>query len=348
MLRVNQVKPQDADLLPEQFEELNRRFYGNPASPHVYVRHRVRALMLAGTSDEKLREAQQGVRFGNFVAGWPHGDPLLEEPVVRGYVLAESVVMFHHAAEALIRMVLAHLDEPECPWLEMRRLTFAGYKQAIDKLRDSLEDDTVRSRLMRVFYGTEGPGTSSHRVVNEQWHDLADGVSEMLAVLITHLQAEGDLYNAAKHGLAAVGGEDHLKLLPEQSDLPLLSADGHCLTYLTLDPSSPRWMRTVSWINAEERLALATMASNFMENLWVTARAKYAPDLDGQELPKLLGPSILRQMQQIVSTAAGNVTISMYLRYLNDGGFSGRVSYTLRAQDNVGRPPAVKLGGDDL
>jgi hypothetical protein len=106
-------------------------------------------------------------------------------------------------------------------------------------------------------------------------------------------------------------------------------------------------MRTVSWTNAEERLALAMMASNFMENLWVTARARYAPDAAGQELPKLLGPNILRQMLQIVGTAADNVTISMYLRYLNDAGFSGRVSWTLKAQDDTGRPPAVRLGGGD-
>jgi hypothetical protein len=214
VLRVSKAKPEDVDLQPEQFKELNERFYGNPAGPHLYVRHRVRALMLSGTSDEALREAQQGVRFGNFVAGWPQSDPLLEEPVVRGYVLAESVVLFHHAAEALIRLVLAHLEEPECPWLEMRRLTFAGYKQALDKLRDSLDDEAVNSRLMSIFYRSGSPGTSPHKAVNEQWHDLADGVREMLSASITHLQAESELYNTAKQGLAAVGGEDQFKLLP--------------------------------------------------------------------------------------------------------------------------------------
>jgi hypothetical protein len=344
---VNKPKPQDLDLQPQQFEELNQRFYSNPAAPHLYVRHRVRALMLSGANGEALRKAQRGVRFGKFVAGWPDDDPLLEEPVVAGYVLAESVVLFHHAAEALIRLVLAHLDHPDCPWLEVRRLTFNEYKHAIDSLRDSLNDDAAKCRLMSVFYGAERPGMSPHKEVNEHWHDLADGVREMLSISIAHLQAEGDLYNAAKHGLVAVGGEDSFQVVPEGSGQALVRADGHCLTYLTVDPSPPRWMRNVSWPNAEERLSLTTMASNYMENLWVTARARYTPDLAGQEAPNLLDSSILRRTLRIVATATDNVRVSTFLRYINDTGVSGRVAYILNDYADPDPPPALKLGGED-
>lgn len=341
------TRPQDQNLQPDQYDDLNERFYGNPTGPHLYIRHRMRALMLSASTDDALRQAHRGVRFGNFVAGWPPDDPLLDPAVSKGYVLAESVVLFHHAAEALMRMVLAHLGRPPCPWLEMRRLTFAGYKLALDELRGSINDEVFPTELMRIFYGSERPGDSNHNEVNDQWHDLADGIRDMLWTSLEHLGEEGELYNAAKHGLAAVGGEDQFAILRDGLENPLLSADGHCLTYLTLDPSPPRWMRTVSWTNAEERLALAMMASNFLENLWCVAKAHYTPRLESQGSPKILRSEILRQTMQMVGTPVDNVSVSMYLRYVGDGGFSGRVSASFKPYEQAGVPDAVRLGGDE-
>ena len=331
-------KPEDQGLSPHQFPDLNRRFYDSGSTPHAFVRQRVRALLLAGSRDVHILEAQRGIRFGRFfVAGFPEDDPLLEEPSVNTFVMTESAVLFHHAAESLVRLVLAHLDEPECPWLEMRRLTTRSYNDRRDQLLAALTEDKTLQALMKVFYGID---RSAAGPLEEVWPSLEQAVVEFLHHALTTLRSDADLYNAAKHGLAIAGGEDRLRLLegaeeegagsvPDEERM-LLRADGQCLSYLHRgDAPPPRWMMTTTWANAEENLALTMLASRFISNLWGVARARLLRD-QGNVVVEAISANDLRAIHRIVGRRDGfdHIEVATYLRYEGDQGMSGRISFT--------------------
>ncbi|MGH3478141.1 MAG: hypothetical protein ACRDQD_15040 [Nocardioidaceae bacterium] len=341
----------------DQFADMNRRFYASSSSPHGFIRQRVRAVLVAGSRDDHVLEAQRGLRLGKFVAGFPEDDPLLDPTSVNSFVMTESVVLFHHAAESLIRLVLAHIGDPACPWLEMRRLTFNRYKSDMDRLHETLDTNKTRRSLMAAFYGSESADTASHPAIAGNWQALETALVQFLDVAITQLRSGGELYNAAKHGIAIAGGEDRLKLLDgsegegeravDDAQRMILSADGHCLTYLHKDPSPPpRWMMTVTWANPERNLALTQLAANLIENLWVVARAKYLTDAN-EPPPKLHTPDTLASTLRITGNRSGtnDVTVSTYLRYEGDGGVSGKVSFSYPADgsDDGGSAAALRL-----
>lgn len=346
-------KPEDADLSLDQFSDLNRRFYASSSSPHGFIRQRVRAVLVAGSRDSHVLEAQKGLRLGRFVAGFPDDDPLLDPVSVNSFVMTESVVLFHHAAESLIRLVLAHIGDPLCPWLEMRRLTFSRYHSAVDSLYETLDTEETRRSLMSVFYGAESAKSAS-RPIASKWQDLEAALVDFINVAIRQLRSDGELYNAAKHGLAIAGGEDRMKLLEGREDegggpvadaeRMIISAEGHCLTYLHKDPSPPRWMMTVTWANPERNLALAQLAANLLENLWVVARAKYLTEVD-DPAPRLHTPETLAAALRITRNQSGtnDMTVSSYLRYEGDGGMSGRVSFSYLADGEDGGAAAIRL-----
>jgi hypothetical protein len=338
-------KPEDTNLSPDQFVNVNRRFYESSSTPHGFIRQRVRALLMAGSRDDHVLEAQRGITLGKLAASFPENDPLLEPTAVNSFVMTESVVLLHHAAEALIRLVLAHIDDPACPWLEMRRLTFKQYNSRKDWLRESLDAQETRRSLMAIFYGADADDAASRPAVSQNRVALETALVQFLGVAITQLRAGSELYNAAKHGLAVAGGEDRMKLMdgPEEegegavddAQRTILSSEGQCLTYLHRDPSPPRWMMTMTWANPERNLALAQLAANLIENLWVVARAKYLVDADALPL-KLHPPEILTNALRITSNPSGtdDMTVSNYLRYEGDGGVSGRVSFSYLGDGN--------------
>jgi len=249
---------------------------------------------------------------------------------------------------------LAHIGDPACPWLEMRRLTFNRYHSDKDRLHETLDSDETRRSLMAVFYGAESANTASRPVITGSWQALEAALVQFLDVAITQLRSGGELYNAAKHGLAIAGGEDRMKLLDGPEDegegavddaqRTILSAEGHCLTFLHKDPSPPRWMLTVTWANPERNLALAQLAASLIENLWVVARAKYLTDADDPP-PKLHTPDILANTLRITDNRSGtnDMSVSTFLRYVGDGGASGKVSFSYPADGNAGGAAATRL-----
>lgn len=346
-------KPEDVDLSPDQFVERNRRFYDSGSSPYGYVRQRVRALIVAGSRDEHVLDAQRGVRLGrHFVAGFPEDDPLLDPDSMNSYVMTESVVLFHHAAEALVRLVLAHIDAPDCPWLEMRRLTFGRYKAKLDGLAESLDAPETRAALMAVFYGAQDSSETGYSP--QQWEDLTVAVVEFIGLSIANLRSGSELYNAAKHGLAIAGGEDRFMLLEGaeeqgQGALPdaerlMLSAKGHCLTYLHRgEEPPPRWMMTVTWANPAENIALATLASRFIENLWLVARASYLKGPQEQPSSAIEPADLTNILRILYRKGTANLQVSTFLRYEGDQGLRGSVSFTYPGTDARGPGEAARL-----
>ncbi|MBI5735868.1 MAG: hypothetical protein HY997_08395, partial [Mycolicibacterium neoaurum] len=67
----------------------------------------------------------------------------------------ETVVILHHAVEMLLRLFYAHVENNDCPWLEVASLVnFAEFK---GKVGQSLNDGFGRTQIAQVFLGGSSP-----------------------------------------------------------------------------------------------------------------------------------------------------------------------------------------------
>ncbi len=114
---------------------MNQKFYRG--SPHRYFNRRLPSLILAAADNERIRQAfEEGVSFGNLTI---RGAEDYDETERMNYAVVESVVLLHHASEALVRLFLAHEGKPPCPWLEVARLRHAAFKQKVEELASSID-----------------------------------------------------------------------------------------------------------------------------------------------------------------------------------------------------------------
>jgi hypothetical protein len=88
----------------------------------------------------------------------------------RDYISAETTVLLHRAAEALLRLYLAHSNSAPCLWLEVARLRHPGVFP--DKLRNFLEHiDTPDTQTdpMSGFTGRATPPEDQPELGSKTW-----------------------------------------------------------------------------------------------------------------------------------------------------------------------------------
>lgn|GEM_PF-6583300 len=235
------TKTEDEGIAPGQWEELNRNFYGRNNGPHSYINARLGAL---GAMDDDSR-------------------------------VVESVNLLHHAAEAFARHYLALRGFPDCPWLEIARLrSFPEFKRAVSTLREA-SDGENHEDLIAVFCGpTKGRAPAALAAIEA----AGQGLEMLFAYAADALLDEAGMYNAVKHGVAAVPG---MRRLPSEvlDAVSGMTMRGNGLSLLTLEPVGEgverRWVRVIRYIDVAENTAMTTLMSQQLENLWAVARARY-------------------------------------------------------------------------
>ena len=224
-----------------QWDDLNRAFYDREGGPYVIVGARLR--MLRGTDALDVR-------------------------------IVESTDLLHHAAEALVRHYLAHRGTPECPWLEVSRLRdFPTFKAAVSELSGRLNSGQPLDDLVPVFCGPSEGRTPAARTAIAR---AEGGLKALLSYASAVLLDEAGIYNAIKHGLAAVPG---VRTFPDVDDQPGPALRGSGASLLTLQPldheGERQWTRVVTYIDVEENLAIVEIIADQLKNLWHVARTKY-------------------------------------------------------------------------
>lgn len=279
------TRPEDVDLAIEQYDGLNQRFY--EGQPHKYFNRRLTSLMLSVSDSDDIRAAMdKGIRFGRIGVSGSEPYDLIE---ANNYAAAESSVLLHHASEALLRLYFAHEGFPLCPWLEVARLrNFNTFKKKLSDFGELLKDDTSMDSVLAVFRGHHDPGLASFGGSMESWQDQRKALSLLFADVCHRLLAESNLYNAAKHGLALVGGDVGISLgAGHQGAEAILSKQGPSLTYLEVTEQGDkgkRWSQSVSWIEIGSNIALISLVVRQIESLWSIAKARYLDEMGGQVL----------------------------------------------------------------
>jgi hypothetical protein len=283
----------DRNLAIEQYPELNEMFYRS--KPYSYFEHRLISLLLVvGGSAHVATALKEELSFGELKvrAG------LLRAPDDQpsDYAAIESVVLFHHAAEALFRLYFAHLGGPPCPWIEASRVMLGNeFKQRLEGLLSSLGSEETRSDVLKVFRGTDTYASASEAFTGtvEQWNEQVQGLLDLLHHVGTELLTAGPLYNAAKHGLAVLSDQRGVKL-DLQPDFAL-AAHGPPVSLLGVNRESARWERVTSWVEIDGVIAMTLLVVRELEALFQVARLRYIGETAG-ELPRIT-PEMVRRFQ---------------------------------------------------
>lgn len=261
-------------LATEQYSELNATFYSS-GGPHEYIRARLQSIIFTLSDGEEAGAIlEMGLSIGALRGG---GSARMSQDARTRYALMESTVLLHHAGEALLRLWLAHRDSPSCPWLKVAGLTSAlKFKEEAEKHATGTAP-MPRSKIASVFLGGRTPEEAGVEMTEAQWESSVDGVVELLRVVAHIITGEANLYNAAKHGLVGLPGD--------QGDLSFEDvrvAGGAGITYLEKTPDDPKfrsgprsWWITTSFNSLDTNLLLIELTIRTISSLWAVAGRKH-------------------------------------------------------------------------
>ncbi|PYE14067.1 hypothetical protein DFR67_114166 [Williamsia limnetica] len=192
------TKPPTPAVARQVFSELNATFY--TADPGEFLTMRVEALSLMAAPDEALAASFGSERtigatqFGSM--------PVPDAEARQRYIQTEAVIIFHHAAELVLRLFFAHTERETCPWFAMAASTsFADFK---DKVAKSLDAGFDRVEIAMVFLGGTDPKDAAIGATEEEFSETVEAIRQLLHFAAYRLLKESFLYNASKHGLTAV------------------------------------------------------------------------------------------------------------------------------------------------
>lgn len=281
-------------LAPDEFARLNEEFYS--ADPAYYFQRRMSLLALDAAAGEELEaRLAQGVQLDRLRVQLDdrpqsHGPPTeaysetgadgtwaSPEGRRRLYFLIEAEMLLHHLAETTLRYYFGHVDRPACPWIEIANRTRGDFKR---RLQDEakLSSEALRERVRDVYYG--GVIAADLRTDDRTLNEHLDAAAKLHTTL-RRLCLRDACYNAAKHGLAVLGGgvigQVHVGQIGDQA--PILESKGLQLTYPRLLRDSKkdpwRWWEVSEWIDPEHYVAIVHLGTILLANLWDVAAHRY-------------------------------------------------------------------------
>jgi hypothetical protein len=269
--------PKGRRLDADQYPELNAVFY--TADPAEFIKMRIESLSLMACSDEQLEPLFASDR----VIGTAHfgSMPPPTQQARQRYVHMESVMIAHHASEALLRLFFAHVEHPECPWLGMSASTdFREYKAKLDAALDSEFD---REQIATVFLGGVSPVDACIRLSDDEFEDAIDGLEMLLIDCANRVLGDSFVYNAVKHGVSAVAIDD------DDAQVAWRSQDGeqttlhkgpvHVYVHKKASPDAGKneahWFLTMDDSNPGRELSVSVLITKALDSLWDVARRRY-------------------------------------------------------------------------
>ncbi|UFN43197.1 hypothetical protein [Nocardioides okcheonensis] len=285
---------EDIGLAVEQYDDLNRQFFTGQHAPHVFLRHRLQGAMLVAHGGEHVQAAlDAGLKVGELESrGNMGGDEVTDEDRTL-FAALEAIVLFHHAAETMLRLLIALENDALCPWLEVARLKQAGaYPNRLRDLRKRLLEPGTQDNLAKVFYYRRDRNTPPPDTSDDAWASAMKGLTILIGECCDRHDREASLYNSAKHGLSAVPGNAAMQMQSQEDPgNPFLASNGPSITLLEAVANDKagrkQWQQTTHWIPADRRLALTHLVIDQIENLWTVARMRYTEQTGKHRLKPL-------------------------------------------------------------
>jgi hypothetical protein len=259
----------------QQFQELNFSFYEEEPGEFITMRIEVLSLMLCNEPQlAPAYAAERSIKGVQIEGTAPPGSEKRSR-----YLHTEAVMIFHHAAEMLLRLFFAHADNPDCPWLGMASLvSFSEFK---DKVNQSLSDGFDRTQLAEIFLGSSSPDGACIAMSSEDFAHAIDGLELLLRHCSERLLSESFLYNSIKHGLSTVALDEATQIARREGSETVIGHKGPMFAYMHRwrQPGANRdvgeWFVSMKGASTERDLGLAILMARAVESLWDVASRRY-------------------------------------------------------------------------
>jgi hypothetical protein len=299
---------------PRDIANLNAGFYSSAPGDYFAVKLGLLTLMASGTR-RFGGEVAAGVTLGPLTVQQdaPPGRAQFADEQVESYVVAESVALSHHAAETLLRLLLAHLNDRGCPWLEVAMLRGPrDFKRALEQIVGGPNRLTIRDMTDAFFLCDESSDPSS--IANVRWERAKSVHLALIVAFAKRLLMEAPLYNAMKHGLAIDTTHGTMSLGIPGED-PAVTTEGHWVRVLDRERRDDEvvWFESAQLVEPRHYW-LMTLAGTYMMNaLWSVGRARCdrsthirpfvaAAELDVDELARFGSVSGFRGLTRVIGT----------------------------------------------
>ena len=328
----------DEELMPPDFDDLNRQFY-HEDGPGEFLLMRFHALCVIGGAYEPFKDIlAEGVEFaGSTLSLDSTDDPDSTEvesdrAFQQHYLRIETHHLKHLAIETLVRLFLGHKESPECPWFEIsKELIFGKFKKAVDTLIVNAGRETLQSDVAFVILGHSGDlTTASEEVLN-----YSSNLARFLRLFASDWLQEAKSYNATKHGLTAIPGEANLSIgvSPERMyEIAYGDRLAHLSTKGWIDGRRD-WAVTTRWIRKEQAVPSIYITIQMLRALWSVARVRYglSENSGPVKLPSSdFTPEKLREME---GTPTRELSVSAFAEFKNPP-----------SPSNAGPPPTGDTG----
>jgi hypothetical protein len=274
--------PDPNDDVAARIKGLNVDFYR--LDPVNYFLFRLRNLLLAaGRGLELERMLIEGVEVGVFAMSVPEGSKVesLDEEQKdeqHAFVTLETEVLLHHVSETLLRLYLTHEHRPPCPWISLsRERSPRRFKNKVLGLVERLQTPEGEESLAQVLLGnTDRTVFGNSAPSDEEWTELIDNTRLWLSWFARYM-LDGDVYNAAKHGLGVYPRRTGVTV--EIDGKELARASGPSLEFLQsvrLEGEQGReWRRTTKWVHWDRLFGAIHIGCQLIDRLWTVARYQY-------------------------------------------------------------------------
>ena len=259
----------------QTFAQIRGAFYR--AEPVDYFMTRLGQVLQHAENPNKLAaDFKRGIRAQNLLLRI--GDVSWSEVELQHHLIIEAISIAHHATETLLRLFLAHARSQEDAAIDIA----ATYRPSEfkDEVRSWIATDGHLDELREhygLWIGGIGPAAPADQLAQR------DREVPLLQDLARYWLDEAPLYNALKHGLAAVPSQAELVI---GADTGAMSLTGPSIVYLVRSPIDKRHTQLsqrTQWIDLQQTFATALQAVFMIENLWGIAKYRYA----SAEMPKL-------------------------------------------------------------
>lgn len=260
---------------PGIYPELNERFYRKP--PSIFFTLQLATLTSWGV-DMEARQAfiDQKRKFGAFIIG---GIQMPDEDELNGFLGAQGVIAFHHAAETVFRYYFAHYPNVKSPWLHMSKETsFVKFKQRVEQ---EVKNGFKQEDIAHIFYGGATSKEAAVDSTEEEFEESVEALKKLLHFAAQRYLSESFLYNAAKHGLTAIPASAVSRLSytsPDGQEFDL--SYGYPLTHLhTKDKpqgveSDTGYVTTTSTLFDQDLIVVYFLA-RALDDIWTNGRRKH-------------------------------------------------------------------------
>lgn len=324
MITVTKPANQDHLLAPDQYPALNEEFYR--ARPNSYFEKRLAALLHVLRDPSLTAGPAEPVVVGAIRMTPAESDDGPDDERLMDYAAVEATQLLHHATETMFRLYMAHKGIPRCPWLEACKIP-AGrqFWQRLQAVLDGLDAPEGRADVTMCFRGFrdfESATLGGYELDEQAWQHSTEGLVELLRIVGRRLGTDNIMYNAMKHGLAAISNERGVELRRAVDDAPLIEKHGPSVRTLEYDRQTGRWSRWTRWIEVDAAIALASLVIAEIEAVMGVGRVRYlrSPDpvrfvlLRPDEVRLISNPSAGEDQAGPLNVESVRMELSYYVR----------------------------------